>query len=426
MKRLAVFLFFVITLFLSAENIIAQPKGLTLDSCYKAARTVFPGISQLSALSEVHRLALENIKAAFLPKSSFTASAGYQSDVTSITINIPMVSIPRLSKDSYKAYIDVNQLIYDGGASSARREGQLVQHEVDNLQVETDFYRVKEIINDLFFSILMGRKMKEQLELGLSNLEARRQSAASAVANGVLIPAQLEIIDVEIATQQQRLVDVDHAIDGALQMLSVWIGIPLSLQSRLEVSSFTHAMGSRNNLRPEQALFGLQQKRLQYLGNQTNARIMPLLTGYGQAGYGRPGLNMLLNEFDSWFMVGLRLQWTIWDWKQTYREKTQLRLQQDIINAQKQSYDQRVKSQLVAVESDISKIDDLLKLDGQIISSRERIRLTAVSQFENGTLEATDLVARTNDETQARINYEIHKLQLVQYQIKYLTILGQL
>lgn len=425
MKRFAVCLSLMIALFLNIEKTKAQSDVLTLDSCYRAARTVFPGISQLSALAEMHRLALENIRAAFLPKSSFTASAGYQSDVTSIAVNIPMVSIPSLSKDSYKAYVDVNQLIYDGGASRARREGQFVQHEVENIQVETDFYKVKEVINDLFFSALLGRKMKEQLELGLSNLTARRQIAASAVANGVLLPAQLEIIDVEITAQHQRLVDVDHAIDGALQMLSVWIGKPLSTESRLAVSSLSEAVGTRDNVRPEQALFGLQQKRLQHLSDQTNARIMPVISGYGQAGYGRPGLNMLLNEFDSWFLVGVKFQWTIWDWKQTYREKIQLRLQEDIINAQKQSYDQRVQAQLVAVESDISRINDLLKLDGQIISSRERIRLTAVSQFENGTLEASDLVARTNEETQARINYEIHKLQLIQYQVKYLTVLGQ-
>ncbi len=425
MKRFTVCLSLMIALFLSFEKTKAQSDVLTLDSCYRAARTVFPGISQLSALSEMHRLALENIRAAFLPKSTFTASAGYQSDVTSIAVKIPMVSIPSMSKDSYKAYVDVNQLIYDGGASRARREGQQVQHAVDNTQVETDFYKVKEVINDLFFSALLGRKMKEQLELGLSNLTARRQIAASAVANGVLLPAQLEIIDVEITAQHQRLVDVDHAIDGALQMLSVWIGKPLSTESRLSVSSISEAVGTRNNIRPEQALFGLQQKRLQHLSDQTNARIMPVIIGYGQAGYGRPGLNMLLNEFDSWFLVGIKLQWTIWDWRQTYREKSQFRLQEDIINAQKQSYDQRIQAQLVAVESDISRINDLLKLDGQIISSRERIRLTAVSQFENGTVEASDLVARTNEETQARINYEIHKLQLIQYQVKYLTVLGQ-
>ncbi|OFY16963.1 MAG: hypothetical protein A2X11_01140 [Bacteroidetes bacterium GWE2_42_24] len=425
MKRFVIYISVLLILPFSIGRTIAQPAGLTLDSCYKAARIVFPGIAQLSALAEMHRLALENIRVTYLPKSTFTASASYQSDVTSIDINLPMVSIPKMSKDSYKAYLDVNQLIYDGGATKARREGQLIQHEVDNLQVESDFYKVKELVNDLFFSVLMGSKMQEQLELGLSNLKARRHIAVSAVENGVLVSAQLELIDVEIITQQQRLVDVEHAIDGALQMLSVWIGQPLSRESRLEVSSPPVSTGIRQNLRPEQALFGLQQKRLEEMSNQTDARTLPVISGYGQAGYGRPGLNMLLNEFDSWYLVGLRFQWNFWDWKQTTRDRTQLRLQEDIISAQKKAYDQRTQAQIVAVETDITRIGELLKLDGQIILSREKIRLTAVSQFDNGALEASDLVARTNEETQARINYEIHKLQLIQNQIKYLTILGQ-
>lgn len=403
----------------------AQPEVLTLTASHEAARKAFPGMAQMKALSESHRLALENIRSTFLPKSQLNVSASYQSDVTSLNINIPMITPDEMPKDSYKATFDVNQLLYDGGANKARRAAQMVQHEVDNQFVEAEFYKVKELVNDLFFAVIMGRKTREQLSLGLSNLEARRKNAASAVDNGMMLTSSLQLIDVEIALQQQRLAEVEHSVAAALAMLSVWTGQPVRGETVLELPSVLPEPMSDVNLRPELALFGLQQQKLDFMSRQTAARMLPVVTGFGQAGYGRPGLNMLNSQFDTWYIVGIKAQWNFWDWKQTFRERAQVRLQQEVLGTQQSAYTQRLASQLTALRSEMEKAGDLLNQDRQIIAMREKIRISAVSQFENGTLDAADLIARTNEETLAKTSYEIHKLQLVQYQIKYMTLLGQ-
>lgn len=422
MKRGFVLLLLLLLFYLAD----AQQVVLTLDSCYQAARKTYPGIEQLARLEEAHQMSLKNIRAAFLPKSQLTATASYQSDVTSLGINLPMVSIPTLPKDSYKAYLDVTQLIFDGGANRARKQYEDVEHKVDNLQVEADFYKIKELVNDLVFAVETGRATLKQLEVGKSNLEARRKTVGSAVENGMLPQAQLETVTAEIAVQDQRITEVTYAVRSALGMLSVWLGRPLADDAGFDLHTGIPGEGTDQNIRPENQLFGLQYQLFDHLGKQTSARLFPVVSGYGQAGYGRPGLNMLNSDFDSWYMVGVRLQWNFFDWNQTANERSKLRIKQEISEIQHQAYDQRIKAQLEAVDSDIEKTAGLLKLDNLIIASREEIGKAATSQFENGTLDAADWVARTNEETQARINFEIHKLQLLQYQVKRLTILGQL
>lgn len=406
-------------------TVTAQKEVLTLSASYEAARKVFPGIAQLKALSESHRLALENIQSTFLPKSQLNVTASYQSDVTALNLNIPMITPDAMPKDAYKATLDLTQLIYDGGANKARREAEQVQQEVDSKAVEADFCKVKELVNDLFFAVIMGRKTHEQLALGLANLQARRKSAASAVENGMMLASSLELIDVEIALQGQRQHEVDHSTAAALGMLSVWIGQPIDSDALFELPAAMPQPLPDVNLRPELALFGLQQKKLDHVSRLSAAKILPVVSGFGQAGYGRPGLNMLNSDFDAWYMLGVRVQWNFWDWKQTSRERAQVRLQQEVVRSQQSAYDQRIGSQLIAIRSEIDKAGDLLKMDQQIMAAREKIRISAVSQFENGTLDAADLIARTNEETHAKTSYEIHKLQLVQYQIKYMTLLGQ-
>jgi hypothetical protein len=59
-------------------------------------------------------LEIEAINKAKLPKIDLNAQATYQSDVTSLPISLPNVTVNPPNKDQYRATVDV-QLIYNGG-----------------------------------------------------------------------------------------------------------------------------------------------------------------------------------------------------------------------------------------------------------------------------------------------------------------------
>ncbi|MDD2962821.1 MAG: TolC family protein [Bacteroidales bacterium] len=398
--------------------------SLSLDQVYASARSAFPGIVQKALLVESHQLAIKNLNAVFYPKSQLIASASYQSDVTSLNINIPILTMPAIPHDSYKAYLDVNQLVYDGGLNSARKEAARVQFQIDDNQVEADFFRIKELLNDLYFMVISGRKAIHQLELGLDILKARMKTAQSAVDNGVMMPTSVEMLRVEISQIQQRISDLNHSVLAAINMISVWIGNPVAADASFAEPDMIPVMFDQENLRPENAIFGLQNQKLELQSRQTATKTLPVLALFGQAGYGRPGLNMLSTDFDGWYLVGVRFQWSPWDWKQTARECKQLSLQKQVVETNKVAYNQRIKSQEASLLAEIDRLKAALKTDEQIIESREKIRFTAVSQFDNGTLDAADMVARSNEETQARINYELHRIQLIQTRIKLNTLFG--
>jgi outer membrane protein TolC len=67
----------------------------------------------------------------------------------------------------------------------------------------------------------------------------------------------------------------------------------------------------------------------------------------------------------------------------------------------------------------------MLESDTMLIALRSRITASAESQYENGTITATELLNEMNSEKQAMINYEIHKINLAMAKIEYLNISGK-
>ncbi len=90
----------------------------------------------------------------------------------------------------------------------------------------------------------------------------------------------------------------------------------------------------RATTRLEYNLFSLQQQKAESLKKLASSRLVPKLWAYGQAGYGRPGFNMLLNEFDDFYIIGAKLSWNFYNWNKTRNEKSILDLQKEYRDSQ--------------------------------------------------------------------------------------------
>jgi len=153
---------------------------------------------------------------------------------------------------------------------------------------------------------------------------------------------------------------------------------------------------------------------------------MPKLYGFGQAGYGRPGLNMLSNNFDKFYIVGAKLSWTPWDWSQSKRDRKIIDLQKQMIDNQKDAFIKGISIQSQNEIGNIKKIEILITKDMEIIQLREKILLSSSSKLQNGTIKSADYIDDLTNETQARIDLKRHQVQLIMAKFNYLVITGKL
>ena len=66
-----------------------------------------------------------------------------------------------------------------------------------------------------------------------------------------------------------------------------------------------------------------------------------------------------------------------------------------------------------------------MEKDKEIIELRKSITLSSESQMINGAITATEYLTEKNEELQAKLNLETHKIELVKAQIDYLTTKGK-
>jgi outer membrane protein TolC len=177
--------------------------------------------------------------------------------------------------------------------------------------------------------------------------------------------------------------------------------------------------------RPELDLFAKQNDLLNANSEILKRQRNPKLFGFGQAGYGKPGLNMLNNEFDTYYLVGLGFNWNVLDWKNTSRQRQVLKLQQDIVQTKQENFVRNIDLATDQQNKQIDQLTQLLKSDQELIVVRERITKTSASKLENGAITTADYIQDLNAETTAKLTLETHKIQLKEALIKLKNIRGQ-
>ncbi len=413
----------LLILFLPIQFVFAQDQ-VSLDDCYDWARENYPNLKQAEIYQEITSLKQGNIKTNYLPKVTLNAQATYQSDVTGIEISIPNVSIPTVSKDQYKAYADFKQTIWDGGISqvNAKLEDAVLKSNLSQLEVE--LYKLNEQVSQAFFTALVVKKQADVLIAQEEVLNEKLKSVESGIKNGVLEKSTALVLKAEILNLEQNEIQLEAGKNAAIQMLSILTGKTISNDSELLFNN-SIVKGNLDINRPEFQLFDNQTGQLETQMELLDKTRNPKLFGFGQAGYGKPALNMLNNEFDAYYLVGVGVSWNAFDWKNTFRKKQLVQLQQKMIQTQKETFTQNIQILLSQQQEQISKLEKMLENDQQMISLRTEITKSASSKLENETITTSDYIQELQAETVAKLNYELHKIQMNEAQEKYDLIRGK-
>jgi len=399
---------------------------LSLDSCYKKAFANDPTLLQKYMLNTISDLRTKNLNTAYYPQLSLNGQASYQSDVTTLPIHIPGMDIPTLDKDGYKATLDLTQTIYDGGYTKKQKDLESVSLQLEQQSLESDIYKLKEKINTLYFNILLFQENKDLLMVLKEDINSKLKKIQSGIKNGIGLESNANSLEAEMLKIDQQVVELDASIVSSFKMLGDYLNSPIPENTKLLLPTVNAGKGGYDNDRMEMKVFDLEMQKLKTSESLIGVKTMPKLAAFGQLGYGRPGLNMLSNEFDSFYMFGAKLSWNFWNWNQNKREKQILELQSNVLNTQKELFNRNLRVLMEKNISDMNKYDELISQDQQIIALREKIVQTASSQLENGTITATEYLTELNAKAQAELNLKTHTLQQLKAKVDYLTTKGSM
>ena len=406
---------YLFLLFLGFTN--AQ-ETISLEQCYQLSRENYPLIKKQELIKKSEQYTIENALKGWLPQINIVGQTTYQNEVTELPIKLPNISVDPLSKDQYKAYADISQTIYDGGNIKNQKIIAKAQSEIQSQQIEVELGKLKERINQIYFGILLTDKQLSQLQLTKSDINKGIEKAEAQLKNGVIFRSNLDVLKAELVKNEQREIELKSVKQTYLQMLSFFIKRNLDENTNLQTPEKT--LISETNNRSELKLFDAQKTLIEAQKKLVNTKNTPKLGAFFQGGYGKPGFNMLKNEFDTFYMAGVRLNIPISGF---YTQKNELQLlnnQSQDVEIQRENFLFNQNFTEIQQKNDLDKIQNLIDKDDELITLKKSIKNASLAQLENGVITTNDYLREVNAEEQAVLNKISHEIQylLTQYNLK--------
>jgi Outer membrane protein len=429
MKKIVLILLTVVFL---GPDILQAQKIMTLKECYDQSYTTNALSGEKNGYSDISKLRDENLVKGWLPTLDANGSLIYNSSVIDMSgvlgsLPIPGIAgaIKPLPHEQYKVTLDINQVIYDGGAIKGARELEKADLNVNKKQTETDLYKLRGQINTCYFNLLLLARQKELLNTYLEIIKKRIASMQSGINNGVIIKSDADVLASEKIKIEQQLDENEIRKTSFLKVLSDLTGNKIDSSTEFILPSPASEI-SAELLRPELQLYDLRKEQLAAGIKVIDSKRLPKAFGFATVGYGNPpGSNFFKNEFAPYYVIGASIKWNIFDWNKAKNEKQIISLQQGIIENRKNDLSDNLNRLLESKNSEIASLNKLIETDSELIALRKRITASAESQYQNGTITATDYLNELNSERQVVINYEIHKINLAMARVEYLNISGK-
>lgn len=396
---------------------------LTLDECRRQAQANYPLVRQYGLIEKAREYDLSNAGKGYLPQFSLSGKATYQSEITRLPVEIPGIDVKTAPKDQYQVMLEVQQTLWDGGDIRSRKRLTRAASDVEMEKQNVDMYALNDRVNQLFFGILLLDEQLKQNQLLLDDLGRTHKQVSDYIANGIASQSDLDAVSVEQLNTKQRRVELETSRRAYLNMLSAFIGKEVSSETSLVKPPLeeTGAVEGGLNNRPELRWFDAQGEQLRVQEATLNTRLMPRFGLFVQGAYGNPGLNMLKDESDTYYIAGVRMSWNFGSLYTLKNDRRRIDNNRRRIESSRDVFLFNTRLEATRQDANVISMRRQMADDNEIIRLRENIRRAAEAKVENGTLTVTDMLREITNENLARQTKALHEVQLLMniWQLKY-------
>ena len=403
---------------------VATAQVFSLQDAELRARDWYPLIRQKGLIQKTSDLTAQNLSKNFLPQLTLGGQATYQSDVTQLLIPNAPFKVEPLSKDQYRLNLDMNQVVYDGGMIRHQQELTRLQSKLDDSRVEIELHRLMEKIDQLYFNVLLLDAMMGQVASVRADIDNGIRKVSAQLEGGVALRSSLDVLKAEQIRTGQRMTELESTRSAMLDALGVLTDTTFDAGTTLRMPASDKDAPLTID-RPEQRLYRTQVEMSKKQTDLLASRNLPRASVFLQGGYGRPGLNMLKNEFALYGMGGIRINWAIGN---LYTKKNDAEIHGIngmMASLQEEAFLKNTNAQVRQEYGELSKLRKLIDSDMEIIALRESVKKSALAQLEAGVITPSDYLREVNAEDLSRQALKAHQVQLAQAEAGLRWLLGR-
>ncbi|RED22643.1 outer membrane protein TolC [Flavobacterium cutihirudinis] len=393
-----------------------KAQTLTVEQSYQLAVENYPLIKQYELIEKTKEYTLSNANKAYLPQLSVTAIEGY------VFGDFPSMGAGDESKFKFIGLAQINQTIWDGGATKTQKKIIEASSNLDKASVEVSLYDLRSRVNQLYFGILLIDEQLKQLEIQNTILANNIDKVKKLHENGLTYKTDVDEMKVEQLNLNRQKKDFQYTRNGYQTMLSYLIGKNIN-QAKLEKPLNKIAQDTVIN-RPEITRFTNQRNLITAQSDMQKVSLMPKVGLLGAGVVLAPGINLGPNKISTVGVAGLSVGWDIKGLYKNSNEKELTKQQLNQVNVQEETFLFNTRFQMNQKTADIERQTAILKDDEDIVKLRQTIREGYQLKYDTGAGPLIDLLNATQKEANARSDKALHEIQLLMSTYEYQTIKG--
>ena len=283
----------------------------------------------------------------------------------------------------------------------------------DEAELEVSLYELQRQVDEVFFSILLLEERLKQAEGRVSVLESNLVKMKSIYDEGGISTMDIKSMEAEVKSARQQIRLIETNIKSSRMSLSLLTSIDLSSEQLI-----TPAEPDIIPSRPEYAFIESNRKLLELQMKKLDVDLSPKIGFVADAYYGYPGRNIFkgLTDHNPSFnaMLGIQLKFNLYPLYTRKNDKALINQQMQALDIQKDMLDFKTKLSNTGASQEILFLRQTLEDDSEILQLRTDVRKAAEERLEGGVIDASDLLQKINEESDASLQKSIHQIELLQ------------
>jgi outer membrane protein TolC len=234
-----------------------------------------------------------------------------------------------------------------------------------------------------------SRESISEAENHLHDVNARREQGM-ALENDVL-RARLRISTAQMDSVSS-LAEVDRAKANFRKVVGIESDADITIAWGDTSADFTGLLNllEVSRERPEFKAFNAAIEASKMSAESARAGILPSVAMFGAFNYGKPGLDLPANKWMHYFNGGVRLNWNVWDWGKTHRDREKADVNTLKIIRNRNDFERSLSQQASEASALYNEANKRAELAGEAADfSRKNLELVS-SAYREGMASETD------------------------------------
>ncbi len=279
------------------------------------------GNASVKAAGENYEAATGRARSGFLktlPGVNVSLSYRHVTDVAEINLPaappLPGRRIQLGVYDTYESGITLDYDVFTGFANEASIEiGEHRQSLSEN--------ELRRTRKDIAFQVIRLYRQVQSAELHLAALQSARSRVAvqkdrviTLLKNGRAIPLDTLALTLAVLRYDQSVMAAETSIKNIQDRLDRLAGQAIDVEP-FEAYRFVESPVELNmNTIPDIRALRIQRDLIQSRRKLARSRYFPMVRLQASVNYGKPGLNMIRDEWMTYGIIGVGVNWNIWNW----------------------------------------------------------------------------------------------------------------